>query len=312
MKIFSNQSIKYSPWGGGAHFFTNLAELLIEKGHDVIFNLKKNTFRLDNNIDLILIIKNFEELNPNIIKYKNKFPTTKVLHRINECDKRKNTDYVDEIIFNSNKIANTSVFISNWLANYFVKKGFKKSYKVIYNGCNSNFFYPQKKKELGEVINLVTHHWSSNWMKGFDIYTELDKILGERNDISFTYIGRYYNGYTPKNTKLIPPFYGARLGEELRKYDIYLTASRWEPCGMHHIEGASCGLPVLYHQYGGGINESCKNYGLDYKDIPSLLEGINKIKNSYQEYRNKIPYEFLSASRCCEDYYNIIMEMFNS
>ena len=163
--------------------------------------------------------------------------------------------------------------------------------------------------QLGDKINLVTHHWSNNWMKGFDIYTELDKFLENRNDIAFTYIGRYYDGYVPRNTKLIPPLYGKNLGDELRKYDIYITAARWEACGMHHIEGACCGLPVLYHKNGGGINESSKNYGIEYHDIPSLLESIYKIKESYHEYRDKIPYEYLSSKRCSEAYYKIIQEM---
>jgi len=227
-----------------------------------------------------------------------------------ECDKRKNTNHVNKLIFRSNEIADVTIFISNWLANYFIKKGFNKPYKVIYNGCNSNYFYPKKKREVGDVIRLVTHHWSSNWMKGFDIYTELDKLLENRDDIEFTYIGRYNENYKTKNTKIIPPLYGKALGDELRKHDIYLTASRWEPCGMHHIEGARSGLPVLYHKDGGGINESCRNYGFEYNDIPSLLKGIEKIRTEFREYRNKIDFEFLDSKRCYQEYYNIILKMF--
>ena len=66
------------------------------------------------------------------------------MYRINECDKRKNTNYVDRFIFKTNKIADETVFISNWLAEYFIEKGFNKSYKVIYNGCNPNHYYPEK------------------------------------------------------------------------------------------------------------------------------------------------------------------------
>jgi hypothetical protein len=148
-------------------------------------------------------------------------------------------------------------------------------------------------------------------MNGFDVYFNFYKILGTRNDLSFTYIGNYNKDLSPQNTKLIAPLYGKKLGNELRKYDIYLTAARWEACGMHHIEGARCGLPVLYHKDGGGINESCKNYGLEYDDIDSLLEGINEIKRSYHKFRSKIPYEFLGNKRCNEDYYKIIQEMLN-
>ena len=149
-------------------------------------------------------------------------------------------------------------------------------------------------------------------MKGFDIYSKLDQELDKRNDIKFTYIGRYNEKYNPKKTKIIPPLYGKALGDELRKHDIYLTAARWEGCGMHHIEGASCGLPVLYHKEGGGINESCKNYGIEYCDICSLIEGIHELKYNYQEYIKKIPYDYLSMKRCCEEYYEIILSMIES
>ncbi len=310
MKIFFNEPLRYEPWGGGVHFLVNFVKFLREKGHKVIFKLKKiKNLKWERDIDLIFILSNSKPLDQRIIKYKQKFPETKVLHRINECDKRKNTHHINNIIFKINKIADETIFISKWLADYFVKKDFKKQYHVIYNGCNPKYFYLAQNKKLGDKTNLVTHHWSSYWLKGFDIYIKIDKILNERDDITFTYIGNYNSSHNPRNTKIIPPLYGMKLGNELRKYDIYVTASRWEPCGMHHIEGARCGLPVLYHAEGGGINESCKNYGLEFNDISSLFDGINKIKRSYQDYRNKIPYEFLSIERCCEEYYKKILNL---
>lgn len=306
MKIFFNEFIKDSPWGGGVYFLSNFVDFLREKGHEIVFRLEKN-------IELIFILSNskvqYKKKTKGIFKYKNKNPHVKVLHRINVSDISKNTNNANKLVFKSNEIADETVFISNWLADYFIKNGFNKPYQVIYNGCSPEYFYPEKDKEIGKKINLVTHHWSSNWMKGFDIYVELDKLLDSREDITFTYIGRYNDSYIPKNTQIIPPLYRKKLGDELRKYDIYITAARWEGCGMHHIEGACCGLPVLYHRDGGGINESCKNYGIEYYNIESLLEGIDKIKNHYQEFRNKITYDFLSSKRCNEEYYKVIIDL---
>lgn len=295
---------KYQPWGGGSQFVGNMVEFLKKRNHEIVFKLKKK-------IDLIFITANFHDIDPKIIKLKKKNPHTKILHRINECDKRKNTTDVDNRIFKINKLADFTVFISQWLADYFVEKGFNRSYKVIYNGCDPNSFFPVKEKRSEKPINLVTHHWSNAWMKGFDIYTKLDKIIGERKDLSFTYIGRYYQGYTPKNTKLISPLYGKDLGKELRNHDIYVTASRWEPCGMHHIEGARCGLPILFHSDGGGINESCRHYGEEYHDIESFFYALDKIIASYEEYRNKIRYDFLNMNRANKEYYDTIMDIIN-
>ncbi len=307
LKIFFDIQPKYQAFGGSVHFVANLLNLLKQNDHDITFQLQKK-------IDLIIIVSNstykYKERTAPILKYKKKNPNTKILHRVNNCDLRKNTKQTDKLIFKINKYANKTIFVSNWLAEYFIKKGFNKPYHVIQNGCNSNYFYPEKEKELGDVIKLITHHWSNNWMKGFDIYTEFDNVLLERNDISFTYVGNYYPKFKPRKTKIIPPSYGIELGEHLRAADIYLTASRWEPGGNHYAEGGRCGLPILYHKDGGGVNELCKDFGLEYYDIPSLLKSIEKIKTSYHEYRNKIPYDFLSSERCCEEYYSIISNMF--
>lgn len=35
---------------------------------------------------------------------------------------------------------------------------------------------------------------------------------------------------------------------------------------MHHVEGAQCGLPLLYHEDGGGIVEAGRRYGLGFRE----------------------------------------------
>jgi len=303
MKIFFNRKPVDGPWGGGASFTRNMSKYFLDNGHEVIYELKKD-------IDLIFMIdprpnENGCSVNE-ILDYKNYFPNTKVCHRINECDKRKNTDFIDQLILKSNaSVADMTIFISDWLKKYFIEKGFSKDSVSIYNGCNGNFFYT-KKHDLHDRPRLVTHHWSDNWMKGFDLYTKIDEYLSEDNDFEFTYIGRYYKGYRPKNTRIIQPIHGDQLGEELRKHDIYVTASRYEPCGMHHIEGSACGLPVLYHEDGGGINELCHNHGESFKNFDDFIAALNKVKKHYKEYVNKINHDFLLAERCCKQYYEFI------
>ena len=43
---------------------------------------------------------------------------------------------------------------------------------------------------------------------------------------------------------------------------IFILQVANEPSGNHHIEGALCGLPILYIN-SGGIAEYCKDYGLE-------------------------------------------------
>lgn len=307
MKIYFNRKLRRDPWGGGAHFHSSMFDYLLEKGHHVVN-------KLENNIDVIFMLDPRYELEGcdylAIKNYKIKNPNTKILFRINECDLRKNTNEIDNLIIEGCKISDKIIFISEWLQNYFQKNNLKCESKVIYNGCNQKWFYPEKNKKINRnFIRLVTHHWSDNWLKGFELYTQLDKFLSKNKNFSFTYIGRYNKNFSPQNTKIIKPLYGKELGDELRKYDIYVTGSQNEPCGMHHIEGASSGMPVLYHFNGGAIADICKNHGEGFYNFQDFLLSLEKIINNYDFYINKIDYNILNIQSCCEEYYKSIMEM---
>lgn len=302
MKIMFNRKIVDGPWGGGNLFVKNMYTLLKSKGHHICFDF-------EDNIDIIFMIdprqvdvKEGYSVD-DIIEYGSKFPDAEIIHRVNECDKRKGTDFMDSLLLESNRIADYTVFNSQWLADYFLERGFDRNYSVIYNGCDTDIFYPnQDKVGCSNPVRLVTHHWSDNWMKGFDIYNALDEFV-ENRDIEFTYIGRYNKEYTPKNINIIPPINGLALGEELRKYDVYITASRFEPCGNHFIEGSASGLPILYHKDGGGMKEFCEPHGIEFHDMDSLFNGLETIIHNYDKFVSGIDYEYLSNKRMCDQYY---------
>jgi len=306
MKFSFNRKVVNGSWGGGNLFVKSMSEYLISMGHRVSFDL-------EDNIDIIFLIdpksvdSTFGYSVEDIIDYGEKNPDTKIVHRINECDLRKGTNFIDSLLLQVNPIVDHTIFISRWLADYFLERGFDREYSIVYNGCDSSHFYPKKFVEIdkSEPVKIVTHHWSDNWMKGFDIYKAIDHL--NRTDIEFTYIGRYNNQYQPSNTNLISPISGKILGDELRKHDLYVTASRFEPCGMHHIEGSSSGLPVLYHRDGGGINELCVNHGVEFFDIDTFLSGLLRIVDNYREYVESIDYDYLSSHRMCAEYYKEIM-----
>ena len=283
MKIMFNRKIIDGPWGGGNLFVKAMSDYFRQMGHNVCFDF-------EDDIDIIFMVdpRPVDRVEgysvDDIIEYGERFPDTEIIHRINECDQRKGTNFMDSLLLESNAIADHTIFISQWLADYFVKRGFDREYDVVYNGCNTNHFYPlENKLKPINPIKLVTHHWSDNWLKGFDLYNELDNQT-ERSDIEFTYIGRYNSQYQPKNTKILSPLHGEDLGNELRKHDVYITASRFEPCGMHHIEGSASGLPVLYHQDGGGINELCKTHGIGFTNLPSFFQSLQDILNNYDNF----------------------------
>lgn len=296
--------------GGGVFFVKNLVSYLINKNYIVTFNLESD-------IDIIFIIDPRKNSTNHIsidmiLEYKKMYPNVKIIHRVNECDiKREKSINIEQLLLKTMQIADHVVFISKWLQDYFIKKYSLNllSYNCILNGCNIEHFFPSNNKKLqNNKIKIVTHHWSNNYLKGFHIYNAIDKLLESRKDIEFTFIGNYNPNYRPKNIKLIKPTNGKELGDLLRQQDIYLTASQNEPCGMHQLEGMSCGLPLLYCDGGGGIKETCNN-GEEYHNIETLLIKIDLIKNNYNDYVNKIYYEYLSSERCCEEYMNTLINI---
>ena len=74
--------------------------------------------------------------------------------------------------------------------------------------------------------------------KGFDIYKEFDDLLSESNyqNLEFSYIGNVPSEVNFVNTTVIEPLSGIALANEIKKNNIYLTASINEPSGNHHIE----------------------------------------------------------------------------
>ena len=134
---------------------------------------------------------------------------------------------------------------------------------VILSGSDKSIFNKNFKEKWNrnEPLKIVTHHWGANWNKGFESYSKLDDLLDDKNfrkKYSFTYIGNLPNRYFFKNATHLQPLSGLTLSKELQKHDLYITGSLNEPSGNHHIEGALCGLPILFLD-SGGITEYAKN-----------------------------------------------------
>lgn len=313
MKIAFNRAIRRTPWGGGSQFLTVFAEHVTSKGHDVVHKLERD-------VDWIVMLDPRPEEGGfcanEIAAFKQRNSNVKVLHRVNDTGVTRGGESLDRLIMNANAVlADQTVFISEWVKNHFVNGGFdiKRSHHVITNGCDEAYFYPRSSVEKpGRPLKLVTHHWSNNPAKGLDVYAEIDRLIDGGAPLEFTYVGRYPKGYTPKCTRIVPPLYGKDLGDELRKHDVYVTGARFEACGSHHVEGAACGLPVVFHLDGGGVVEMCKRYGVGISSVSELPRAITTVASNYKVYRDAALATDLSATTMCERYLDVIVNMVTS
>lgn len=315
MKISIGAQIIDGPFGGGNEFVKNLSNKLIDCGHEVINNLK------DRDIDIIILINPLRDSEISTfdnfdIDYYINFVNKKTIsfQRINECDERKNTNFVNKSIIFSNKNIDVNIFVSEWLKKIYLDQGIRSKKSFVFKGGPSEtIFFKNSSKKLieNEKIKIVTHHWSNNIMKGFDIYKKLDTLLNQNefsNKYEFTIIGNTPANMEFSNTKIISPLYGIELSKELKKHDIYITGSKNEPSGNHHMEAAMCGLPILYFR-SGGVYEYCKDFGLEYENN-NLKEKIIEITENYDLYVQKLnnyPFSFENAFEEFLDFINNVI-----
>lgn len=314
MKIAIGYDLKPNSWGGGNQFALSLAKAAKIRGDEITYNLK------DKDIDIILLTdpRSFNEgitFGPfEILKYILFNKQTIVVHRINECDERKNTFHMNKLLKYANYCCDHTVFISNWLKSLDIyQKNIPST--VIYNGSDEKIYssktnLPWNKKE---PLKLVTHHWSPNKMKGFDVYSKLDQLINDTdlgNKIEFTYIGNLPKGFTFKKTRHIAPLSGIYLGKELSKNHVYLSASKNEPAGMHHIEGALSGLPIIYRK-SGALPEYCRDFGIPFDNL-EFISAINMMILDYDKYKIKLKSYPFNASKMTNAYLNLFDDLISS
>jgi len=253
-----------------------------------------------------LDVKKYQKyINPNVV----------VIHRINECDERKNTDFVNEYLIEANKVSDFTIFVSTWLKDLFIKQGLsEKNSKVILAGANNEIFHNKGYKTWNgvEKLKIVTHHWGANWNKGFREYIKLDQLLSEatfKDKFEFTYIGNIPKDIELKNTKVIAPSSGKKLANLIKENHIYLTASLNEPSGNHHIEAAQCGLPLLYIN-SGGIPEYCTGYGIEFNEF-NFVEKLEEIREKYFFYLEKMNTYPHNAKKMSEEYVDTFNAILN-
>ena len=218
------------------------------------------------------------------------------------------------------KIADHIIFVSKWLYDYYQQYNLKTEHNIdcpmsiIHNGVDTCVYYPKPYNNtidntIDNKIKIVTHHWSNNYLKGFEIYHYLDKYISEHPDcnMELIYIGNYnYEGYKPVATKIHPPMAPNEISNIIKFCDVYLTATQYEPGAMHYLEAMACGLPIVYRTNGGGAHEICNDCGIEFDKTEEVIDAIKKVTKDRSDYIKNIDYFYISKERCIEDFICII------
>ena len=298
MKVFLNRApVRNKPWGGGAKFFTAFFD------HAPEFGIQP-TNKLDNDVEAVLLCDpRYDELGVSIdeiISFVRMHPGVKIIHRVNECDARKDSKEMDQLLRFCSKFSDSTVFVSDWIRDYHLSRVWMcNSTCVIVNGVDRETFKPATKLNTGK-INLVTAHWSDNPLKGQDIVEWLDRFIDRHSDeFTYTFIGRTQANL--KNSVLFSPLFDKALGGELGKFDVCINGSRFDPGPNSVIESVSCGLPTYVHVDGGGSVEFA---GVDH--VFSSTSELEQLLLNKSFTQNKIGVELTSWKDCIKQYADVL------
>ena len=300
-------------WGGANQWTTQLTRFFECHGWKVRYDLKKS-------VDAIIMthagisgdtsfgLQQIEE-------FKKKYPQVPCLHRINDNDQRKgnNGSIMDVWLKQSNAVADHTIFVSGWLRDHHSARWFdcSKPHSIITPGAAPDIFYPLNNffRLPNQPFRLVTHHWSDNWNKGFDIYQQIDELIAARKNNKFELwvIGRWPAEIKWKAARTFPSTTGAALADLLRQCHGYVTASRYEPGAMHVAEGLQCGLPLLYHRDSGGTVEQGLRYGIEIQD--DLEASLHLFEQQHAALRTKLMAGLPSGSKMAKEYFELVKKM---
>lgn len=152
--------------------------------------------------------------------------------------------------------------------------------RVIMNVADPEIFHPRGRVPFDRArkIRLISASWSDNPNKGAAIYQEIARQL-DWDRFEYTFVGN-----TPvdfERIRTVPPVTSQQLAELLREHDIYITASKNDPCSNSLIEALSCGLPALYLD-SGGHPEIVGNAGFAFASAEEAVSKLDALVDEYE------------------------------
>lgn len=304
------------PYGGGNQFAGTLTSYLAKQGYKVVHDLS------DFNIDAILVtsVKPWSAaaaFDPvAALKYRRRRPATRIILRINECDERKGNrlPLLNNTLRASMRLADHTVFVSHWLKQTLLSDSEKSRFRtsVIRSAADPEIFEPNGRAiwDGHSPLKIITHHWSANWHKGWDVYQALDHWLGlsAGRPYRFTFIGNPWPKAKLRHTTVIPPRSGLDLSRLLKQHHIYISASLHEPAGMHFIEAMQCGLPILWRS-SGSLPEYCRSFGRAFTGPHDFTTALQKMRQEYWQWAQAALHHRYTANDMGQQYLKLFQNL---
>jgi glycosyltransferase involved in cell wall biosynthesis len=116
---------------------------------------------------------------------------------------------------------------------------------------------------------VIATSWSDNPRKGADVLAWLDRNL-DFGAFELTFAGNTKARF--ERISVVGPLASEPLADLLQAHDVYIAASRDDPCSNALLEALACGLPAAFLR-SGGHPELVGEAGIGFDD-PEELPGV--------------------------------------
>jgi len=274
------------PWGGANQFLKAVKQYFIKK--------ESYTEKIEE-ADIVLFNSSpsstFGKLVKESFSIKQQYPNKIFINRIDgpvNIYRGKNKSIDKAFYLYTKYFCDGTIFQSNWSREKSYTDGMVKNFyeTTILNAPNSDIFNKNSKKTFDkhQKVKLIATSWSSNIKKGFEVYNWMDENL-DFTKYEMTFVGN--SPFKFKNIILKEPMDSEPLASELKKHDIFVTASQSDPCSNSLIEAMHCGLPALGLD-DGGHTEIIDHGGEVFKTSSEIPQKLDLIANNYEMYQKNI------------------------
>ena len=157
---------------------------------------------------------------------------------------------------------------------------------VVHNAVDPAIFYPPRDREAVSKrrVRLIATSWSDNPNKGAETLAWLDRNL-DRSRFELTLLGRFRVAF--EHARVLEPLPSEGVASELRRHDLYIAASRNDPCSNALLEALACGLPAAYLD-SGGHSELVAEAGLPFAGDEELADVLARLVDEIEQRRSAI------------------------
>jgi glycosyltransferase involved in cell wall biosynthesis len=194
-------------------------------------------------------------------------------------------DGTDRRVAAINELADVTILQSQFSLRKHEELGLRmRNPVVVHNTVDPDIFHRPAERERHERLRVIATSWSGNPRKGGDVLTWLDRNL-DADAFEVTFAGNTEQSF--ERIRVVGPLPSEPLADLLRAHDVYLAASRDDPCSNALLEGLACGLPAAFLR-SGGHPELVGEAGLPFDHAEELPGVLARLREDLDERRGQI------------------------